>query len=85
MLNADCIRKQSDRLAASFEIPEFSGAIKIGGVPNYVIVYMMPVGMCADNESIVALQKPLGKLIANLFCHIIHIVRLSTCQLDLYC
>jgi len=68
MLNADSIRKQSDRLAASFEIPEFSGAIKIGGVPNYVIVYMMPVGMCADNESIVALQKPLGKLIANAIC-----------------
>ena len=68
MLNADSIRKQSDRLAASFEIPEFCGAIKIGGVPNYVVVYMMPVNMCADNKSIVALQKPLSKLIAYSVC-----------------
>lgn len=68
MLNADSIRKQSDRLAASFEIPEFSGAIKIGRIPYDVIMYMMPVNVSTDNKSIVALQKPLGKLIAYFVC-----------------
>ena len=31
-----------------------------------MIVDMVTVDMCADNESIIALQKPLGKLIAYL-------------------
>lgn len=68
MLNADSIRKQPDCLAASFEVPELSCAVKIGRVPDYVVVDMPSVSVGADYKSVVSFQKALGKLIAYFIC-----------------
>lgn len=49
-----------------FKVSEFSCAVKIGGVSNYVVVDMLSVNVRTDNESVVALQKPFLKLITYL-------------------
>lgn len=64
MLNADGIRKQSDSLAASFEVSKFPCTVKIGGVPYYMVVNMPAIGVGANNKGIVSFQKAPGKLIA---------------------
>jgi hypothetical protein len=47
------------------EIFEFPGSVQGSRIINNVVVDVRPVGVCCNDKSVFALQKPLGKLVAD--------------------
>lgn len=65
MLRADQIAELADGFGAVPEVAEFSPAVKCGRVPDDVIMNVMPIDVCANNESMLAFEKSLGEFISD--------------------
>ena len=65
MFQTDQIAQPLHRKGGKPEIFEFPGPIQGGGIINNVVVDVRPVGVGSNDKSVLALQKTLGKLIAD--------------------
>lgn len=65
VLHTDQVAELSHRLAAPVKIAEFALAVKGGGVPNDMIMDVCFIRVRGDNEGVLSLRKPHGKLISD--------------------
>lgn len=65
ILYADQVAEPADRKCAAPEISEFPRAVQTVGISVNVVVDMVPVGVSANDKGMSALQKTLGKFIAD--------------------
>ena len=65
MLRADQVAEFTDGFGTVPEVTKFPLAVERGGVPDDVIMNMVPVDMCADDECVLAFEKPLGEFVAD--------------------
>ena len=65
MLQTNQIAQPLHRKGRKPEIFEFPGSIQGSGIINNVVVDVRPVGMGSNDKSVLALQKTLGKLVAD--------------------
>ena len=65
MFQANQVAQPLHRKGGKPEIFEFPGTIQGGRIINNVVVDVRPVGVGSNDKSVLALQKTLGKLIAD--------------------
>ena len=65
MLQTNQVAQPLHRKGRKPEIFEFPGSIQGSGIINNVVVDVRPVGVGSNDKSVFALQKTLGKLVAD--------------------
>lgn len=65
MLRADQVAELTDGFGAVPEVTKLSLTVERGGVPDDVVVNVVPVDVCTDNKCVLAFEKSLGEFVAD--------------------